>query len=225
MTTDAITFVGGATASMAEIEVSLTRAPRLIAVDGGADTVLNAGLCPEAVVGDMDSISPAARSAFADRLHPIEEQDSTDFAKALRAFPAPFAIAVGFVGARVDHFLACLSEMARSGAPVVLLSGEDCVCLAPSRLSLDLLPGTRVSLWPLARSAGRSTGLRWPIDGLVFAPAGRVGTSNMATGAVTLAIEAGPMALILPAAALDRLLLGLGWWSGETGVKAASGRP
>jgi thiamine pyrophosphokinase len=206
----AVTLVGGAPASVREIEISLTFAPRLVAVDGGADTLLAAGLGPELVVGDMDSLSGAARAAFGDRLHEISEQDSTDFAKALRTCPAPFAIGVGFVGARVDHFLACLTEMARGDATVVLLGPEDCVCIAPPHATFELARGARVSLWPLTRARGRSEGLRWPIDGLVLDPVGRAGTSNEATGPVTLAIDEGQVALILPAAEIGRLIEGLG---------------
>lgn len=69
---------------------------------------------------------------------------------------------------------------------------------APPRLALDLPAGTRVSLYPLGRVSGESRGLRWPISGLVFEPAGRVGTSNAALGgAVELALD-GPCILILP---------------------------
>lgn len=182
------------------------RAPRLVAADGGADTILAAGLTPESVIGDMDSISDRARAAFADQLYPIAEQDSTDFAKALLSTEAPFTLAVGFLGARMDHFLACLSELARTQTCVILLNETDCICIAPPRLRLDVAPGARVSLWPLARTTGRSTGLRWPIDGLVLDPVGRVGTSNQATGPVTLELAGGPMVLILAAEALDTLL-------------------
>lgn len=194
---------------MRVLEKALTRAPRAVAADGGADAALAAGIVPEAVIGDMDSISDAARHAFADRLNHVAEQDSTDFAKALRLSPARFTLAVGFLGARLDHALACLTELARNRAPVILLDESDCVCIAPARLHLALAPGTRVSLWPLARASGRSEGLHWPIDGLVLDPLGRVGTSNRATGPVTLALDGGPVALILPSAALDPLMDGL----------------
>ncbi|MEM8849336.1 MAG: thiamine diphosphokinase [Pseudomonadota bacterium] len=203
---DGQTLVGGAPVSRRVLEKALMRAPRLVAADGGADTILAAGLTPESVIGDMDSISDGARAAFADKLHPIAEQNSTDFAKALRSTDAPFTLAVGFLGARVDHFLACLSELARTRAPVILLDGTDCICIAPPQLRLTMAPGARISLWPLARTTGRGTGLRWPIDGLVLDPVGRVGTSNEATGPVTLDIEGGPMAVILDANALDTLL-------------------
>lgn len=206
-----LTLIGGAPVTDAVLARALARAPRLVAVDGGADAALRAGRVPEAVVGDLDSLSIRAREAFADRLRPIAEQDSTDFDKALRTFPAPFVVAVGFIGSRVDHFLACLSVLARRGDRCVMLGEEDCVVLAPARLALDLAPGTRVSLWPLAAARGRSQGLRWPIDGIEMDPGGRVGTSNEATGPVRLMLEGGPVALIVPASALDALLDGLGW--------------
>jgi thiamine pyrophosphokinase len=54
---------------------------------------------------------------------------------------------------------------------------------------MPLAAGTRVSLFPMDRVSGRSDGLRWPIDGLEFHPARRIGTSNEATGGL-VAIEA-----------------------------------
>lgn len=202
------TLVGGAPVSIQTLEEALIHGPRLIAADGGADRLLSLGLVPDLVVGDMDSISAAARDAFADRLRPIAEQESTDFAKALRTCPAGLTIAIGFIGARVDHFLACLTELARSGARCVLLGEEDCVCIAPAVCDLDLVPGTRLSLWPLSEVSGTSRGLRWPIDGLRLDPTRRTGTSNEATGPVHLEL-AGTAALLMPPAALPALLAAL----------------
>ena len=202
------TLVGGAPVAPATLAAALRWAPRLVAADGGADAVLAAGLVPDLVVGDLDSISDAARAAFADRLLHLPGQDDTDFEKALRASPASLTIAVGFLGARVDHFLACLSVLARTGAPCLLLGAHDCVFVAPpgAPLALDLAPGTRVSLWPLGPATGRGSGLRWPVDGIAMAPGDRVGTSNAATGPVRLAFDGAPMAVILPADALEAAL-------------------
>ena len=48
---------------------------------------------------------------------------------------------------------------------------------------MELPAGTRVSLFPMAPVTGLpSEGLRWPLDGLAFAPDARVGTSNQALG-------------------------------------------
>lgn len=193
----------------ATIAAAMRHAPRLVAADGGADALLAAGLVPDLVVGDLDSISAQARAAFADRILHVVEQDSTDFEKALRASPAPLTIAVGFLGARIDHALACLSALARDGAPCILLSEADCVFMAVAELRLDLTPGTRVSFWPMGPVTGRSSGLRWPIDGIAMAPAGRVGTSNMAEGPVRATLDGGPVAVILPASALPAALAAL----------------
>jgi thiamine pyrophosphokinase len=67
----------------------------------------------------------------------------------------------------------------------------------------------------MAPVTGRSTGLEWPIDGLAFAPAGLIGTSNRATArTVHLDMDGPGMLVILPRARLDaalRSLLGAAW--------------
>lgn len=194
-----VTLIGGGAVTADDLAAGLALAPRLVAADGGADAALALGAIPEAVIGDMDSLSDAGRQALGDaRIHRIAEQNSTDFAKALRNIDAPFVIAVGFAGKRLDHTLAALNSMARhQGSPVAMLAHEDLVFRLPPSLDLPLAPGTRVSLFPLGPARGRSTGLEWPIDGIEFAPDARTGTSNRATGPVSLQIE-GVMLALLP---------------------------
>lgn len=205
-----VTLIGGAPVSRADLQQALRLAPVVAAADSGADTALSHGLMPAAVWGDFDSISARARAEIpAENQHPIAEQDSTDFEKCLSRLGAPFIIALGFSGARHDHFLSALGVLARRiGPPCILIAGEDAITLAPPHLALDLAPGTRVSLFPMGPASGSSTGLKWPIDGLAFAPAGRSGTSNEATGPVRLECK-GPMLLILPRAELPRLAAAL----------------
>lgn len=191
----------------------LARAGAAVAADGGAGVLLAAGRVPDAVIGDLDSLSARDRALLpAGRVHRVAEQDSTDFEKCLLRIDAPLVLATGFLGARADHALAALSVLARGvGPPCVVLSVEDAVCHLPARLALDLAPGTRVSLFPMAPVAGLSEGLRWPIEGIAFKPAGRVGTSNEALGgSVRLAMNGPGMLLIVPRAALGALLAGLG---------------
>lgn len=194
-----VTLIGGGLLSTADLPQALPLAPVVVAADGGADAALAHGLMPAAVWGDFDSLSQAARQAIpAQNLHHIAEQDSTDFEKCLSRIRAPLVLALGFSGARQDHFLAALTTLARRvGPPTILLAGDDAITLCPPRIALDLLPGTRLSLYPMGEATGRSTGLAWPIDGLTFAPDLRTGTSNRSTGLVTLTMQ-GPMLLILP---------------------------
>lgn len=202
----AVTLIGGAPVSRADLDAALSLAPMIAAADSGADTALGFGRVPQAVWGDFDSISDHARQAIpAENLHRIAEQDSTDFEKCLSRIRAPLVIGIGFSGARQDHFLAALTTLARRiGPPTILLAGEDAITLCPPDIALDLPAGTRLSLFPMGPATGRSTGLVWPIAGLNFAPDSRTGTSNRSTGPVTLQID-GPMLLILPRAELPLL--------------------
>ena len=213
-----VTLVGAGEVDPATLAAALARAPRLVAADGGADRALAAGHMPEAAIGDMDSLSAEGRAALgAARLHRIAEQETTDFDKVLRSVAAPFLLAVGFTGARLDHTLGAFDALARHpGRRAVLMGREDAVFLMPPRLELRLAPGTRLSLYPLGPVEGDSEGLHWPIGGLGFAPGGMTGLSNRTSAAaVRLQVTAPRMLAILPAGALDAVLAGLaaapGW--------------
>lgn len=205
-----VTLIGGAPLDPTDLAQALALAPIIAAADGGADNALANGVMPQAVWGDFDSISPRARAQIpAENLHHIAEQDSTDFEKCLSRIDAPLVIGVGFCGPRQDHFLATLSVLARQvGPPCILIAGDDIITLSPPEIALDLPPGTRLSLFPMGPASGYAQGLKYPLEGAGFAPAGRIGTSNEAIGPVLLQTE-GPMLLILPRAHLGGLIRAL----------------
>ena len=209
---EAVTLVGGGPVSAPGLAQALAFAPRIVAADGGADRVLRLGRQPEAVIGDMDSISPAAKAVLAGRLFPIPEQASTDFDKALRSIAAPFVLGLGFSGARLDHGLAVLNALVRHpDRRCLIVSARDVTFLSPLELTLTLLPGSRLSLFPMGPVTAESTGLRWPLHGLEFAPDAIIGTSNqVAAPKVQLRFSAPKMLVILPRAALAAVLRGLG---------------
>lgn len=210
--TDGVTLVGGGPFSARDLGLALARAPVPVAADGGADRLLQLGVTPRAVIGDMDSISDAARGAIpADRQHRIAEQMTTDFDKALRGIEAPLVLALGFAGARLDHGLAAMATlMARAERRCILIGPKDLAFAAPARLQLDVVPGDPLSLFPLAAVTGRSTGLEWPIAGISFAPDGMIGTSNRVTARrVDLAFDQRGMLVILPRRRLDAAIRAL----------------
>ncbi len=204
-TPENITLVGAGQARKGQLQAALAHAPYLVAADGGAQMVLNYGRTPKKVIGDFDSINRLnlAKIPAGDR-HRIAEQDSTDFEKCLARLRAPLILGVGFLGARLDHQLAAFNALVRNpGGPCILIGERDIVFHLPGEAGFDLAPGSRVSLFPMATVRGRSDGLDWPIDGLEFAPAGRIGTSNRVTdGKVRLAFDGPGMLVILPLAAL-----------------------
>ncbi|MBL4915988.1 thiamine diphosphokinase [Szabonella alba] len=200
--TGGATLLAGGPVRRGDLQAGLALAPDLVAVDGGADHALRLGHEPRAVIGDMDSISDAARQRLAGRIHVIAEQDSTDFEKALSRIRARFVLALGCLGGRVDHELAVFSALVQQqeAPPCLLVGAQDVVFAAPAGrpIRLPLRSGDRVSLFPMAPVTGLSEGLRWPIRGLDLRPDGRVGTSNAATGPVHLRFDAAGMLVILP---------------------------
>ena len=207
-----VTLVGGGPVSQEDLCESLALAPYLVAADGGADLCLAAGVIPDLVIGDLDSVSPEALQTLGtDRIVHDPDQDTTDFEKCLARIESPLVLGLGFLGARIDHQLAAFSALVRRpGGSVVLIGGDDICLHAPPALALDLPAGMRLSLFPLARVSGTSRGLEWPIDGPAFAADGRIGTSNRVTGAVRLSFSGAGMLLILPRAALGAVLQRLG---------------
>ncbi|MEM1075126.1 MAG: thiamine diphosphokinase [Pseudomonadota bacterium] len=195
-----LTLLGGARARIDDLTLALALAPTCVAADSGAHLALEAGVDLAAVIGDMDSLSDAARGKIpVDRIHYIAEQDSTDFDKALRTVAAPLVVAVGFTGGQIDHALAALETLVRRcDRAVVLLGRRDVVFLCPRRFLLPMDADTRVSLFPMAAVSGTSQGLYWPIDGIRFAPGQRSGTSNKSTGDIKIEVDAPDMLCILP---------------------------
>lgn len=209
---EGVTLIAGGPVRAADLRAARARAPVLVAADGGADRALALGAEPVAVVGDFDSIGTAARARLAGRLHPVPEQETTDFDKALAAIAARFVLALGVLGGRVDHELAALSTLVRHrGSPCLALGREDVVFAAPPALRLEMRAGDRLSLFPMAAVEGTSAGLEWPIDGIAFAPGGRIGTSNRVLGGrVELRFGRPGMLVILPRARLGVAMAGLG---------------
>lgn len=207
-----VTLVGGGAAGRGDLAAAMAHAPRVVAVDGGAMLALREGVQPDAVVGDFDSLTVSARAQLDPAtLWHIAEQNSTDFEKALSRVRAPLMLGVGFTGARLDHQLAALSVLvAYPERPCVLISEHEVLFHCPPHLHIDLPAGAVVSLFPMLPVTGRSTGLKWPIDGLQLAPGGRIGTSNRALGGgVDINIDGVGLIVLLPRTCLEAVIRAL----------------
>jgi len=221
--TGPVALIGGADVENAVLDLALSMAKCVVAADGGASAALARGVVPEAVIGDFDSLAADVRAALPPAaLHRVTEQDSTDFEKCIARIDAPLIVGAGFSGARVDHQLAVCNVLVRWPARrCALISADDVMFLAPPEMALDLEEGCRVSLFPMGAVEGRSQGLNWSIDGLVLSPDGQIGTSNFATGRISLSVTAPKLLVILPAAHLaqvaDMLLNNPARWPADQG--------
>lgn len=200
-----LTLIGGAEVCETRLKRAMALGQTVVAADSGADAALANGIVPKAVIGDFDSLSDQARAALPqDRLHPIAEQESTDFDKCLRNIDAPLVIGIGFSGDRLDHQLAAYNTLVtHPHRRCILLGAEELLFLCPPSFAMDCEAGIPISLFPMGAVEGISDGLRWPINGLNFAPDGRIGTSNVTTGPISLSVTSPKMLVILPECALE----------------------
>lgn len=203
-----IALFGGADVSESLRDALLAQAKQVVAADGGARHVMDAGRMPDMVIGDMDSLAPQTQEALgAHRLHRVAEQDSTDFEKCLMRIEAPLVLAAGFRGGRLDHDLAAMHALVRFAAQrCILLSQTEFVFLCPPSMMLDLPKGTPLSLFPFGPVTGNSRGLEWSFESLDYAPGGRIGTSNRVAGPVLIEMNAPVMLCILPRSVLDAVV-------------------
>jgi thiamine pyrophosphokinase len=172
----------------------------IVAVDSGAEWCSAAGLIPDLLVGDMDSISPAVRAAFAEQeveeiaLSP--EKDASDFELALeevlrRGYTD--LVATNVLGGRLDHELAALGNLATCGEQglaitvveptqtLVFMNNPGVRQMLRLNYGDDISPedSPLVSLIPWGGPATVSlTGFQWELDHAVLSPAKSLGVSN-----------------------------------------------
>ena len=142
-----------------------------------------AGLRPEAIIGDFDSLNNVDEWLGRTRLLRIAEQETTDFEKALYSTRAPVTIALGMTGKRFDHTLAAIDAVTKYAKDrvIILVDEADIAMGLSGSFSFEVAPHERVSVHPLLPMRfKRSIGLRYPLDGVRLAPGERTGTSNEA---------------------------------------------
>lgn len=195
-------IVGGGAVDPALLRELADRGVALVGADGGADAIGDAGLMPAAIIGDLDSLADRTVWEERTRVIHIPEQITTDFQKALYSTSAPVTLALGMTGKRLDHTLAALSAVLQY-APTrrLLLVDEVDVALAVvGPIRFEAGPRERVSIHPLLPIRFlHSTGLYYPMDGLLLEPGGLIGTSNEGTGGAVEIVpdDATPWLLIL----------------------------
>ncbi len=187
---------------------------RCIVADSGLDHARALGLRPELVVGDLDSVSPAALAwaeaeGIAIERHPADKaQTDLELALVRAVTLAPERIVVaGIGGGRIDHFLANIGVLASPRWAAVPLEGwidgaRIAVVHPGLRRRLEGEPGQLLSLLPINGDALGviATGVAWPLAGETLTASSSRGVSNVFTQ-VTAVVELGEGTLlaVLPA--------------------------
>jgi thiamine pyrophosphokinase len=180
----------------------------VVAADSGLVAAEAAGVEPDWVVGDMDSLPDLARLEH----YPPErvcrfpcDKDLLDTEIALNLLwdkGCTHNVLIGGGGGRLDHLLALRTLLDRPRCPQRWVTDTEDIRVteAGGTVELSIPVGTRISV--LAAAGGpwkaSSNGLKWPLD-QVRIDAGWVGISNTACEArVVVRAEQGRFLVMLP---------------------------
>jgi len=202
----ALLVVGGEVPPKSAIESRFPSFRGVCAADSGLETVHAWGLEPDLIVGDMDSLTrpellkayPEAETRIVSRM-----KDETDTELGLRMLHERGyrdILLAGGGGGRLDHLLAIRALFERAIRPREWWTARERVILADGPVEATLSAGTIVSVFPLSRGASgmKSSGLRWPLQGLVWG-AGEYGVSNEALGGpIRIESGIGDLLVVLP---------------------------
>ncbi len=190
----ALIFANGEVTDLAALRKLLRPDDFLAAADGGCRHLLNLGLTPHLLVGDLDLL-PAGAQSFLDLpdlqivLHPVKK-DETDLQLALdwviQHGCREIRIA-GASGGRMDHALGNLSLLTApelADLDVRIDDGTVEIAAVRNQVRFDGAAGDLLSLLPLGAAADGVTtfGLEYPLNNETLYPFRTRGISNVFTG-------------------------------------------
>lgn len=162
------------------------RSQLIICADGGANRAREAGLTPDYIIGDLDSMDDETRRTFSSaKIVHRPSQYETDLEKALQ-FVVELDVArvllVGVTGLRFDHQLVNLNIAEKFCDRVDIETHDDFGegrFVRPGQASFDAPIGQQISLIAFRRVEGISTsGLKYPLQCEALEWAVRDGLSN-----------------------------------------------
>lgn len=188
---------------------ALKRYDYILAVDGALNHLSAAGIAPDAVTGDMDSVRDDILEEFRRQGGVVDhqpEQNSTDFEKAIRhclRLKVLEADVIGYLGQRLDHQLAVWdvalrfsrrirlrfldsiaeSRILRQGGELTFFQRREHLCSV-----IPLLPCSGVTL----------KGFRWPLENAVMRLGTRISCSNeINEDSASVSVTSGALLIVL----------------------------
>ena len=112
----------------------LKSAEHIICCDGSAESLVNAGMEPEAIAGDLDSLSTDLKRRFSDRLFQDNDQDTNDLTKAVKWCLGKGyneIVILGATGKREDHTIGNISLLAEYSKEIKVMMVTDTGIITP----------------------------------------------------------------------------------------------
>jgi thiamine pyrophosphokinase len=148
----------------------LQNAERIICCDGSVENLILAGMQPDAIVGDMDSLNVELSDRFADRIFIGENQDTNDLTKAITwccEMGYKDIVIVGATGKREDHTIGNISLLTEyiKNANVIMVTDTGILRPFLTSSGISSFPGQQVSIFSIdPETEVTSHGLRYPLS-------------------------------------------------------------
>lgn len=172
----------------------------IIAADGAANKLINIGVKPNIIIGDLDSVNINSYHLGAQIIN-LPQQDKSDFQKALAYIKKNNllpTIITGVNGGFIDHILNNIN---------IILS-HDCAFYAPPILgyafkapyifNAKLNIATKLSLFGIEKAKVTSSGLKWELNNAALTFPGNNSLSNRTiTDNITIEVIEGNLLLLI----------------------------
>lgn len=142
----------------------------IVCCDGSVGNLVAAGFQPDAIVGDMDSISTELKNRYADRIFIDENQETNDLTKAVgwcRGMNFNDIVILGGTGKREDHTLGNISLLVEYVGYMNVIMVTDTGTIRPflESTSINSFPGQQVSIFSIdPETKVTSHGLKYPLN-------------------------------------------------------------
>ena len=173
----------------------LKQADLLICCDGAADKLVEFGLEPGLIIGDLDSLSSRVREKYKASTIQVEDQESNDLTKAVRYCIKKGYAAVTILGAtglREDHTLGNISLMLEyfPHIKVRMLSDYGVFFLVQSGERIRSFAGEKISIFSVDnRVRVSSAGLKYPLENLKLTNWYRASLNEASSDSFTLQFD------------------------------------
>ena len=141
----------------------------VVCCDGGADTYIEKGFVPNAIIGDGDSICAENRARFSDIIFFVPDQETNDQTKAIDFLISKgyknIAI-VGATGKREDHTIGNISllvDYKRKGVDVRCYTDYGIFIPCKDEITMSSVEGKQLSIFNVNAKSFSSEGLKYPI--------------------------------------------------------------
>jgi len=162
----------------------------LICADGGANHARRLNLCPDIIMGDLDSILTETLKYYSSRtkIIKIKRQSDTDVEKCLKfAINNKFeeCVLLGVIGDRLDHSFCNLGIVLKFSdkIKIKLVSEKSVLSIEKGEVKMNTLKGEIISLYAFdSKTFITSSGLKYPLKKSILPFGIKESTSNVALG-------------------------------------------